>query len=326
MKPKYKHLTIEERDQLAVLRGRGLSIREIAGRLKRSHSSLVRELKRNAPPIRTGYYLAHKANKRSVERRQKAVRRKRLKTGRLRAYVARQIKRGWSPELISGRVNKFDWAENICHEAIYQWIHEDAKQYIPFLTRGHRKRQKRGYSRKHTKSHIPQRVSIEERPKSIESRRACGHWEADTIVSRASRPTLQIIVERKTRYTYLNKMLNREAATMRKAMNRSMSKLPSKWRKSITYDNGTENVEHHRVNAVLGTKSYFCHPYTSQEKGTVENMAGLVRRHYPKKTDFAKLTKEKVKTVQRWINTRPLKCLGFQTPAEVFRQGGALRG
>ena len=326
MKIKYHHLSIEERDKLAVLRSRGLSLREIAESLGRSHSSLVRELKRNAPPIRSGYYLAHKAHQRASERRQIASRHKRLKTRRLRAYVARQLKRGWSPELIAGRVQQLGWTEAITHEAIYQWVYQDAPQYIPFLARALRKRRKRGYSRKHSKNHIPSRVSIDRRPEIIQSRKQSGHWEADTIVSRESRPVLQIVVERKARYTFLNRLPNREASSMRKTMNKALCKLPPGLRRSITYDNGTENVEHQLVNSVLGTQSYFCHPYTSQDKGTVENRAGLVRRHFPKKTDFAKLSRSKVKAVERWLNHRPMKCLGFKTPAEVFRRSGALRG
>jgi IS30 family transposase len=326
MNKTYSHLSPEERDELAVLRGKEFSIRSIAKRLGRSHSSLIRELKRNAPPIRTGYSLTHQAQIRADERRKIAVHHKRLKTRRLRAYIARQLKRGWSPELIAGRVRKLRWAESISHEAIYQWVHSDAKQYIPYLARRHRKRQKRGYSRKHTKSHIPSRVSITRRPEAVQARRQAGHWEADTIISRKSRPALQIVVERKARYTFLNKLPNREAVSMRIAMNRSMCKLPHNLRRTITYDNGVENVEHQLVNAVLGTRSYFCTPYTSQERGSVENRAGLVRRHFPKRTDFAMLPASSVKAVQRWLNNRPMKCLGFHTPAKVFRQGGALRG
>lgn len=326
MKPTYQHLSVEEREKLAVLRGNGTSLRSIAKVLGRSHSTLVRELKRNAPPVHRAYYLAHKAKARAVARREKAVRRKRLKSRRLRAYVAKQLKRGWSPELISGRVKLFGWEESISHEAIYQWVYEDARHLIPSLLRGTRKRKKRGYSRKHTKSHIPARVSIARRPAGAKNRSRLGHWEADTMVSRQSKPVLQVVVERKARFTILNKMRNREAATMRKTMNKAMCKLPKSLRKTMTYDNGSENVEHQLVNATLGMKSYFCAPYTSQEKGTVENTAGLVRRFFPKRFDFATLERREVKTVERWLNNRPRKCLDFQTPAEVFRQGGALRG
>jgi len=326
MKTTYQHLNSDDRDKLAVLRSKGLSIRAIAKDLGRSPATVSREFKRNAPPVHVGYYLAHKAQGRALARRRAAVRRPRLKSHRVRGYVGRMLKRGWSPELIAGRIARLGWPEQICHEAIYQWVYEDARQLISYLPRGHRKRFKRGYSRKHTKSHIPARVSITARPKIIERRNQFGHWEADTIVSRQSRPVLQIVVERKARFTRLNKLSNREAPTMRKTLNKALCKLPSILRKSITYDNGSENVEHQLVNAKLGTRSYFCHPYTSQEKGTVENTAGLVRRHWPKRTDFAKLSHAEVKTVERWLNSRPRKCLGFQTPAEVFSQGVALRG
>jgi IS30 family transposase len=326
MKPTYKHLNTDERDKLAVLRSNGQSIRAIAKALGRSHSSLVRELKRNAPPVRSGYYLAHRAHGRAVARRRAAVRRPRLKSQRLRSYVGRMLKRGWSPELISGRIARLGWSERVCHEAIYQWVYDDARQFIPYLPRGHRKRFKRGYSRKHTKSHIPKRVSIASRPKAVERRRQFGHWEADTMVSRQSRPVLQFAVERKARFTRLNKLPNREASTMRKTLNKALCKLPKRMLRSITYDNGTENVEHQLVNATLGTRSYFCRPYSSQEKGTVENTVGLVRRHFPKRTDLAKLSHSEVKAVERWLNNRPRKCLGYFTPAEVFAQGGALQG
>ena len=260
-----------------------------------------------------------------MARRSAAVRRPRLKSQRVRGYVGRMLKRGWSPELIAGRMTLLGWPERVSHEAIYQWVHADARQFIPCLPRRHRERFKRGYSRKHNKSHITSRVSITERSKAVARRRQFGHWEADTIISRLSRPVLQVVVERRARYTRLNKLPNREAPTMRKTLNRALCKLPDAMLKSITYDNGVENVEHQLVNETLGTKSYFCHPYTSQEKGTVENTAGLVRRHWPKKTDFAKLSQSEVKTVERWLNSRPRKCLGFQTPAEVFAQGVALQ-
>jgi IS30 family transposase len=205
-------------------------------------------------------------------------------------------------------------------------VYDDARELIPFLTRSHRKRQKRGYSRKHSDSHIPSRISIAKRPAGARNRSRFGHWEADTIVSRKSRPVLQIVVERKARYTLLNKIPDRTASSMRKTLNRAMCRLPKRLKKSITYDNGTENVEHEIVNAVLGTTSYFCAPYASQEKGTVENTAGLVRRVFPKGTDIAKLAHTEVKTVQRRLNHRPRKVLGYSTPAEAIRRGGALRG
>jgi IS30 family transposase len=322
----YKQLDIEEREKVAILKGQGKGVREIARELGRDPSTISRELKRNAPPIRSGYYLAHKAQARAVDRRSLALHRKRLKTPRLRAYITRQLKRGWSPELIAGRLVSLGWKDHASYEAIYQFVYTDARDLIPYLTRAHRKRRKRGYSRKHSKSHIPGRISISERPTIVASRRRWGDWEADTVISRKSRPVLQLVVNRRARYTILNRLPSREASAMRKTMNRTMCRLPSRCRKTITYDNGVENVEHELVNRVLGTKSYFCNPYASQERGTVENIVGLVRRRFPKRTDFAILPVAKIKWVERWINNRPMKLLNFHTPAEVFRSGVALRG
>jgi transposase, IS30 family len=322
----YKQLNSEERDKLAILKGQRKGVRAIARVLKRDPSTISRELKRNAPPIRSGYYLAHKAQARSADRRSLAVHRKRLKTPRIRAYVNRQLRRGWSPELIAGRLVSLGWKDHVSTEAIYQYVYSEARDLIPYLTRAHRKRRRRGYSRKHTKSHIPGRISISERPAVVASRKRWGDWEADTAISSKSRPVLQFIVNRRARYMLLNRLPCREASAMRKTMNRAMCRLPSRCRKTITYDNGVENVEHELVNRVLGTKSYFCNPYTSQEKGTVENIVGLVRRRFPKRTDFAMLPAAKIKWVERWINNRPMKILNYQTPAEVFRSGVALRG
>jgi IS30 family transposase len=321
----YKHLSIEDRDKIAVLHGRGRSLRAIAAEIGRDVSTVSRELKRNAPPVHTGYYLAHKANVRAQDRRQASSRRERLRNPKVKDAVITGLKLGWSPEIIAGRIKNQKWSKTISHEAIYQWIYNEAREYIPCLVRKNRKRQKRGYSRKHAQSHIPARVPITRRPAGAKNRSRFGHWEADTMVSRQSRPVLQLAVDRKSRYTVLNWLPNREASSMRKTLNKSLCKLPPWMLRSITYDNGTENVEHELTNLILGTRSFFCRPYTSQEKGTVENTAGLVRRFFPKRFDFATLERKDVKAVERWLNNRPRKCLGYSTPAEVFSGGVALR-
>lgn len=315
----YSHLSQEDRDILSVCLGEGKSLQEIGRILKRSKSTVCREIKRNAPPIHTRYYLAHKAQQRADTRRQEASQRPRLKTGKIKAYVVRQLRQRWSPEMIAGRIRGFGWDETISYEAIYQYVYTEARELIPFLTRSHRKRQKRVHSRKHRKAHIPGRIPIEQRPSCVEDRLRIGDWEADTIVSRKSKSVLQLIVDRKTRYAILNWLPNRQAVTMRKTMNKSMCKLPPAYRHTITYDNGVENTDHQVVNRVLGTRSYFCTPYTSQERGTVENRAGLVRWHFPKGMDFAKISRNDVKRVERWLNNRPMKLLGYNSPSEVFR-------
>lgn len=325
MKPNYQHLSAHERDQIAVMRSQGHSLRAIAHHLGRSPATLSRELSRNAAPVNRGYYLPHKAQARALARRSAAVQRPRLKIPNIRRYVRRQLRRGWSPELIAGRIKHFAWKQTVSPEAIYQFVYTEARDLIPFLARAHRRRLRRGYSRKYAKSRIPGRVSIAQRPKAVLERQQLGHWEADTLVSRTSQAALGLAVERKTRYARLRRLARRQATDMRQMLTRSLRRYPKKLRRTLTYDNGLENAQHQQVNQALGTKSFFCRPYTSQEKGTVEHMAGLVRRFFPKGTDFGILSSVQIQAVERWLNNRPMKCLGFSTPAEVFRRGVALR-
>ncbi len=314
----YEHLKVEERDILAVLKSQGYSLREIAKVLDRSPSTLCRELKRNAPPVYTGYYLPHKAQQRADRRNHESHRRKRLKTDFIRHYVEAHIAIGWSPELIAGRLRREHPGLLISHEAIYQWIYEEVPSLIAFLVRAHRRRKHRGYSRKHKRSHIPQRISIHERPAEVLNRTQIGHWETDTISCRKSYQAVQVSVERKARYAKLAKLKAKTSRAMSVALTRRLSRYPAHLRLSITYDNGPENAEHTRTNQILGTSSYFCEPFHSYERGTVENTIGLVRRFLPKKTDLATISRDDLINIESWLNNRPRKCLGFKTPAEVF--------
>lgn len=325
MSKPYTHLTEEERDQLSVFKAQGRTLREIAELIGRDASTLSRELRRNAPPIHQGYYLPHKAQERADARKAVGHQRARLRDPRLRAYARRMLRRGWSPERIAGRWQRLGKGR-ISHEAIYQWIYAQAPELIPSLVRARRKRLRRGHSNKHPSSHIPSRTPLSQRPEHVERREEPGHWEGDTIVSRQSRPALGLLVERKSRFSRLRKLRAREATALRVAINRALAQYPTHVRRSITYDNGSENVQHLQVNARLGTVSYFCEPMHSWEKGSVENAAGLVRRRLPKKTDFAMVSLDQVKKIERWLNGLPRKCLGFKTAAEVFRQSVALTG
>lgn len=323
----YKHLSIHERDLLSVLRSEGRSLREIAKKLGRSPATISRELQRNVPPIRRGYYLAHKAQYRSDERNRQSRTRKRLKDTRIRRRVATRIRKGWSPELIAGWLKDRYPHLKVSHEAIYQWIYTDERALIECLVRSHRKRKNRGYSRRHKKSHIPERISIKERPKHIDKRHQMGHWETDTMISRKNLVALQVTVERKSRYTRIAKLKKKGSREMSLALTRRLSRYHKSLRLSITYDNGSENADHSRTNRVLGTKSWFCEPYHSWERGTVENTIGIIRRFFPKRTDLAKIPQARLKSVERWLNNRPRKCLGFKTPSGIFRaESVALRG
>ena len=318
-------LMLTEREELSRLLAQGASLRASARALGRAPSSLSRELRRNAGPVYHRAYMAHRAQARAARRSRRAVCHGRLRDPWVRWYVARQLVRRWSPELIAGRLARLRPAQAVSHETIYAWVYAEARHLIGWLPRRHRLRRRRGYSRKHAKVHMPGRVPIGQRPTVANERRRIGDWEADTMVTRRGPEALQVAGDRKSRYTLLNKLPRRTAAAMRKTLNRSLGRFPKAARHTLTYDNGMENVEHQLVNAVLGTRSYFCTPYTSQERGTVENTAGLVRRFFPKGTDFGTIRRKYVKAVERWLNHRPRRILKFQTPAEVLRSSVALR-
>lgn len=327
MKKKYTQLTSEERDRIAVLRAAGKNISQIAKVLGRNKSTICRELTRNKSPIYNSY-LPTRAHERAVKRKREAGKRPRLKNKATMSYVIKKLRLGWSPEQIAGRLPHEITDHTISHEAIYQFIYD--KQTLremdlrPFLPRRHRKRLPYGHSRKHRKLHIPQRVSIKERPAHINERLEYGHWEVDTMISRQSAASLGVALERLSRRLHLAKLPAQSAKNLRIAVNRRLSQHPQPLRKTITYDNGSENVEHMQINKTLGTQSYFCEPYHSWEKGSVEHALSLIRRFLPKKTNFATITKEQVKHIETLLNNRPRKCLSYKTPNEVFKQAVAL--
>ena len=322
----YSHLSLDERFQLAVLRAQGRSLRQIASLLRRSPSSLSRELLRNSASICKGFYFPCKAHWRATACKTSASRRPRLKSQALREYVAAKLLLRWSPELIAGRIRLDLPGCSISHEAIYQWIYSDARHLIPFLPKSHRKRMRRGFVRgKHSKCHIPLRVPITQRPASANSRRYAGHWEVDTAGNRKAQRVLLVVHERKTRLTKLRFLERRSASRLRHGVVQALAPLPASLRRSLTFDNGTENCEHLLINQSLGTRSYFCAPFHSWEKGSIENTIGLLRRWLPKASNLDELSHVQLRGLEHWINHRPKKCLAFRTPAELFERLNSCR-
>jgi len=314
----YSHLTIAEREEIAIGLENGKKQREIALLLRRSPSTISREIKRNSPCFYKTRYRANGAQMKAQEREKQSHKRQRIRNKRLRRFICHYLRKGYSPEIIAFKATEKNvrWKTN--YETIYQWIYTDRKDLIPFLVKSHKKRWKRGSGKQKRCPKVPNRVMIEKRPDYINLRSYVGNWEADTIISRRSKAAVMVLVERRTRYTILKKLEGKNAYSMHKAIVGSLKEFPHKLRESITYDNGTENTLHELTNKILGTKSYFCNPYHSWEKGTVENIIGIVRRFYPKKTNWKNISQWDLNKVSKFINNRPMKCLGFKTPYQVF--------
>jgi IS30 family transposase len=318
----YTHLTRDERDKISVLRNRGKTWRQIARTLGRSHTALSREFRRNG---RGSVYYPHRAHEKAVKRRQNH-KRLRLKSRVLRAQIERMLMDGWSPEIVAGRLKDDNHGQPvISHEAIYQWVYTEVPHLIGYLVRSHRQRKRRHLHRA-VRSRIPDRTPLTERPSAANTRQEIGHLEADLVVG-PGRSALQVIVDRKSRFVRLAKVPNKSAAACRLALSRRLKPLPAPLRRSLTYDNGLENAEHALLNQDIGTRSFFCAPYHSWEKPTVENTNGLLRRFWPKRTNFDTIHERDIQRAEDWLNRRPRKCLHFKTSAEVQASGlGALQG
>jgi len=315
---KYRHLSLEEREEIAIGLEMGLKQSEIALKLQRSRSTISREIIRNKSSIGIGKYRVSWAHYQATERKKQSHKRKRIPQKRLRRFICKWLKSGYSPEIIADMAVKKNCRWKTNYESIYQWIYNERKDLIPFLTRSHKKRRKRGSAKQKRCPKVPNRTMIEKRPEYINLRSYIGHWEIDTAISRQSKAAIMVLVERQTRYVIIKKLEAKTAYCMHNATVKSLKNYPAKVRQSITYDNGTENSFHELTNKALGTKSYFCNPYHSWEKGSVENIIGIIRRFYPKKTDWKNISQWDLNKVARFINNRPMKLLGFKTPYQVF--------
>jgi IS30 family transposase len=313
---KYSHLSLEEREEIAIGMEKDMKQCEIAKTLNRDPGTISREIKRNNPSIRAVRYRANRAQLKADERKKLKNKRQRIPNKRLRRFIAKGLKKGYSPEIIAFQASEKGWKTN--YETIYQWIYADRKDLIPFLVRSHKKRRKRGSAQQKRCPKVPNRTMIEQRPDYVQLRTRVGDWEADTIVSRQSKEAVMAIANRKFRYIILKKLDGKTAVSMHNSIVASLKDFPHRFRKSITYDNGTENALHELTNKILKMKSYFCNPYHSWEKGTVENLIGIVRRFYPKKTDWKIITQWDLNKVMRFINNRPMKCLGFKSPLQAI--------
>jgi len=328
----YKHLSLEEREKLVAFKEAGLSLRDIAKRLGRSHSSFVRELKRNKTGIgkRSNEYLifryipcrAHqKAIKRGVKQRTKAP----LKETLIWLYVREHLRKpfNWTPEEISGRLPKIHPGKSICTEAIYQYIYsKQAKRckLWELLPNARKKRMRKGGRKVHRASKIPNAISIDLRPEIVSQRARVGDWETDNVIGKQTDKTaLSVTVERLTRLTILS-LTGRSAESKTGTLTSRLSVFPDKARLTLTADNGAENTNHQEIAKKLELSVFFCHAYHSWEKGTVENTNGRIRRFIPKGLSIDGLTDVQIKELEYRLNSTPRKCLGYLTPYEKMNE------
>jgi IS30 family transposase len=307
----YAQLTCEQRYQIKALMKIGHSQKEIAEVIKVHKSTISRELRRNRG--QRGYR-PKQAHRMAMERRSHAWKRIDAATWTL---VEKLIREDWSPEQISNRLRE-DHDICISHEWIYQHILADKRAGgdLHLHLRCQKARRKR-YGSYDRRGKLPERPSIEERPEIVEKRQRLGDWEVDTILGKGRRHLLVTLTDRKSRLTRIYKVVRKTSQEVADAVIDMLR--PWKARVlTITSDNGKEFAQFQRISRVLKAMMYFAHPYASWERGTNENTNGLIRQYFPKDKDLSNITWEDIEWVERRLNNRPRKCLGFKTPNEVF--------
>ncbi len=246
----------------------------------------------------------------------------------LRRYVFRKLKLRWSPEQIVNSLPKAypeDMTMRVSPETIYSYLYvlprgELKKRLLSMLRQGRQRRHRKGHTGRMTRQVLKDMLSIEERPRHVENREVPGHWEGDVLLGKNRQTMLGSLVERKTHLTLLVPLKDKKAETVRLAFEKELTKLPHRLRKSLTYDQGTEMAEHRRFFSRMKMKVFFAHPASPWERGTNENTNGLVRQFFPKGTEFNSIHWRSIKYVERLLNERPRKTLGFQTPYEVYQR------
>ncbi len=333
-KIRYTQLTDQERESIS----RGLAqhkpLRQIAKELSRSPSTISREIRHNRGKTSYRAFSASRRAKAAASSRKRG-KRKIEKQESLLSYVIEKLKGGWSPQEISKRLKieyAWDMDMQVSHEAIYQYIYVLPRGELKQLLikglrqeRKHRRAQKRGDTAE-TRGKIANMLSIEERPAEVAERSVPGHWEGDLILGKYKHSALGTLVERTTRYTILVPLgEHKDAASVREAYAEAFKSLPAELKKSLTYDQGKEMSEHEQFTIDTGIQVYFAHPGSPWERGTNENTNGLIRQYFPKGTDFTQVSKEEILEVQRKLNDRPRRALGYLKPDEVINQLVALK-
>ncbi len=320
-KKHYNQLDQKERDRIFLLKKKGVSNSDIAKKLGRDKSTIGRELQRNIHQ-RIHQYLPDTAQRKADKRKERGRKERYVvKQPRLKKKIIALLKKGWSPDLIAGRLKRLK-LPRLNQESIYQFIYslEGRKANLrQYLRCSHRIRRKKAGRKHRQDSKIPHRTDIAKRPQFIDKRTQFGHWEGDNMVYNRHRRVLSTSVERKTRKTIISKPHNLTAEEKSKTLISRFKNLPRQARLTMTYDNGKEIVAHEAVTDAIGMKFYFAKTYASWQRGTNENRNGLVRFYLPRNTDLNQLTWQQIRRVENLINNRPVKCLYYQTPNEAFK-------
>ena len=306
----YKHLSQAERYQIHALMKAGHDQSQIAKLLDRHKSTISRELSRN-----TGSrgYRPKQACEMSADRAQHSRNAPTVEPW-VREAACALLCIQWSPEQIASQLP-------ISHETVYQYVYADKAQGGTLWKhlRCQKQKRKRYASGRDRRGQIPNRRPLSERPLHIEARRQVGHWECDTVIGASHKGAVVTMVERKSGYAVMAKVEKKTSELVSSAIVDKLQPLAARV-KTLTFDNGKEFAGHAHIDQQLQSTAYFARPFASWERGSNENLNGLLRQYVPKKRAMSTVTDKEIRMIQNRLNNRPRKRLGFKTPAEVFHQ------
>ncbi|MFH0969762.1 MAG: IS30 family transposase [Patescibacteria group bacterium] len=316
----YTHFKQNERNEIAILLKRGYSIRDIGYALGRNPSSVSREIKLNSV---SGIYDSHKAKHKSYVRRKRSKYQcmKIRELPGLEKYVEEKLEACWTPEQIAGRLKSEQGHAIISAKSIYEYIYSSYGQYLSrYLTYKQSHKRKGAVRKRGWGGGVRNRVFIDNRPTIVNERSRFGDFEADTLGAiKTDKEILTGVMERMSRFLTLKKV-----SRLKYAMDGFKKSLNPYWNiiQTMTLDNGFENSRYEELNV----DTYFCHPFSSWEKGSIENIFGRLRRFIPKKESLKSYPSEKISAIMNIMNNTPRKCLKYRTPAEVFNEQLSLTG
>jgi len=314
---KYTGLSDAERSEIEILLARNFRIREIAEALNRSPNTISREVKVNSV---CGEYLAAKAKQKSrVSRRSRRYQWQKIEQHpRLRAFIIRKLKNHWSPDCIAGHLkDEQSLLPTVGKDQIYAWLYSARGQPYCHHLLSKRYRPKKHPEKKTQRVMIAGRVSITERPAVATARERSGDWEGDTIVSGKkthAKAALAVTQERTTKLIAARLMPDLKPASFASA---TVAMLENKLIHTLSLDNGIENKQHSVITKRTGATVYFTDPYSSWQKGGVENANKMLRRYLPKGCDLSKFTQAQVDGFVNLINNKPRRCLGYKSSLQL---------
>lgn len=313
----YCQITSEERYTISACRSQGLSIARTAKFLGRHRSTVYRELARNR--CNDGGYRYSKAQMKTNGRRRRSRRNRHFGEAEL-GLVEHFLREEWSPDQISGFLGRKKIL-NISHEAIYQYVWADKAEGgdLYRYLRGSEKKRRKRYGSYDSRGRLAGKRNIAERPVSAENRSRVGHWESDTVMGSGDQHCVFTMVERKTGYVAIGKLKRRTKDALRRRAVELIRAQPRVVR-TMTADNGTEFHDFRKIEKSTGTEFYFANPYHSWERGSNENVNGLIRQYLPKRKSMAKVTQRDCARIAEKLNNRPRKRLGYKTPKECYEK------